>query len=178
MAELNTIARPYAQAVFAIAEGSKALDKWSEVLAGLAIIANDPQVLELAGNPGTDKKMLRELILSVCGEATDDQLSNLIEVLVENGRLSVLPEIASLYEVYRAEAEKTIQVEVTSAYALNAKQKDGIATAMKKKLGRNVKLNAKTDKSLVGGAIIRAGDLVIDGSVVKQVQRLGSALSR
>ncbi|MBI1195604.1 MAG: F0F1 ATP synthase subunit delta [Gammaproteobacteria bacterium] len=178
MAELNTIARPYAQAVFQLAEGKKDLAKWSDVLATLSVIANDEGVKALAGDPAVDKGKLRALIGDLCGDIATDEVKSLIALLIDNRRFSVLPEIAQLYELYRAESEKTIQVDVISAYALNAKQKDSIVAAMTKRLGREVKLVATTDKSLVGGAIIRAGDLVIDGSVVKQMNRLGSTLSR
>jgi len=178
MAELNTIARPYAQAIFSLADSKNELAKWSDVLAMLAAIASDGGVQTLAGDPGTDKSKLKDLICDICGEIADVQAKSLVDLLIENGRISVLPEIAQLYEIYRAESEKTIQVDVVSAFALNTKQKDGIASAMKKRLGREVKLVASTDKTLVGGAIIRAGDLVIDGSVVKQMQKLGSTLSR
>ena len=178
MAELNTIARPYAQAIFSLAESKKELAKWSGALAVLAVTASDDGVKALAGDPGTDKGKLKDMISNICGELADDEAKSLLALLIENGRVSVLPEIAQLYEIYRAESEKTIQVDVVSAFALNAKQKEGIAAAMKKRLGREVKLVASTDKTLVGGAVIRAGDLVIDGSVVKQMQRLGSTLSR
>jgi len=178
MAELNTIARPYAQAIFALADGKKDLAKWSDVLGVLAVIASDDGVKALANDPGADKEKFRDLICDICGDLAVDEVTSLIDLLIENRRVSVLPEIAQLYEIYRAESEKTIQVDVVSAYALNAKQKESISAAMKKRLGREVKLVASTDKSLVGGAIIRAGDLVIDGSVVKQMRRLGSTLSR
>jgi len=178
MAELNTIARPYAQAIFSLADGKKELAKWSDVLAVLTVVASDDGIKALAADPGVDKAKFEDLISDLCGDLADGDVKSLIGLLIENRRVSVLPEIAQLYETYRAESEKTIQVDVVSAYALNAKQKEGIVAAMKKRLGREVKLVASTDKTLVGGAIIRAGDLVIDGSVVKQMQRLGSTLSR
>jgi len=176
MAEKRTIARPYAQAVFAIAEEQNALKAWSEMLAAAATVAAHPDVLPLYGNPRFDRDALAGLFLDICGDALSERGRNLIKVLAENDRLMVLPEIAALYETARAEAESTVKAQVVSATTLSDAQKQTIAEALKRRLGRDVSLECSVDEALVGGAIIRAGDLVIDGSVVGKLERLRSQL--
>ena len=178
MAEKNTIARPYAQAVFNIARAAKALPRWSEMLRLAAAVAADPRVSALVGNPRVTKDELAKLFLSICGDKLSNEGQNLIRVLVDNGRLDVLTEIAALYETYRADAERTVEAQVISAFPVDTAQQQQIVAMLKKRLGRDVTLSCETDKSLLGGAIIRAGDLVIDGSVIGQLAKLQVALAR
>ncbi|MCK5639376.1 MAG: F0F1 ATP synthase subunit delta [Gammaproteobacteria bacterium] len=178
MAEITTIARPYAQAVFSLAQEQKDLTSWSETLQLFAAIASDADMQELIGNPGVDKERLAAVFIEIGGKKISDQASNLINVLVENGRMAELPEISSQYEELKAEAESTVQAEVTAAFEVSASQQKAIIAALKKRLGRDVTLTCKTDDSLLGGAIIRAGDLVIDGSVAGQLEKLTTALAR
>lgn len=177
MAEKNTIARPYAQAVFDLATSQKNLPAWSEMLALTAAVVSDKQLQPLIGNPRIDKARVVELIIDICGDRLDTLGQNMIKVLNENNRLALLPEIAAQYELYRAEAEKAIQAEVITAFPVSDEQQVAIAASLKKRLGRDVTLVCKTDKTLIGGAIIRAGDMVIDGSVIRHLDRLASALS-
>ncbi len=177
MAEKSTIARPYAQAVFEQATASKSLKKWSENLALASAVAQDSGLQGVVGNPRLSKAELVDLFLGVCGDKFDDAAKNLVKLLVENGRLTVLPEIAVLYEEYRAEAEKTVQAEVVSAFPVTSAQQTRIKKALKARLGCEVELVCTTDNSLVGGAIIRAGDMVIDGSVTGQLEKLTHALT-
>lgn len=178
MAEKTTVARPYAEAIFALARSRDDLKGWSEMLQFAAGVASDPQMKALAGNPRVGDEKLADLFLDVCGDRLNAQGQNLIKVLVENRRLNLLPEIVSLYESYRADAEGTLRVEVITAYALDAEQQGQIAKALDKRLARTVSLTCVTDKALLGGVIIRAGDNVIDGSARGQLQRLASALAR
>lgn len=178
MAEKVTIARPYAQAVFDIANSKGALKEWSGKLALLTAVGGDPQLRQLLGNPQVGADRIVDIILGVCGDRLGKEGAALVRVLAENRRLDVLPELTGLYEGLRAEAEKTVQAEVTSAYPLSDEQKAGITASLRKRLGREVQLTCTTDESLIGGAIIRAGDLVIDGSVAAHVNRLATALSR
>lgn len=178
MAEKTTIARPYAQAVFALAQSRKELPRWSEMLQLAATVAADGRVGSLIGNPRVSKDDLTKLLLGICGDKLSKEAQNLIHVLVENDRLDVLTEIAGLYEVYRAEAERTVEAQVISAFPVNAAQQQQIIAGLKKRLGREVTLSCETDKDLLGGAIIRAGDLVIDGSVTGQLAKLQVALAR
>ncbi len=178
MAENSTIARPYAQAVYSLAKDKDALARWTDIIATLAEIASNEDVLAIAQRPDIADDIVSGIVCELCGDLLDDEVKRLIELLVENNRLDVLPEIRDQYETLRAEAEKMAKVEVVSAYELNAKQKTSIKTAMKKRLGCEVDLTARTDKTLLAGAIIRVGDLVIDGSAVTQLGRLDHALSR
>jgi len=176
MAEKVTIARPYAQAVFATAKEQGDLKGWSTMLQCAAAVAGDAEMAAVIANPRIDRAQLVTLFLEVCGNNINDAGKNTIRLLAENGRLEVLPEIAALYEEMRAEAEATIEAEVISAAALSESQKSAIAAALAKRMGREVSLVCKTDESLLGGAIIRSGDMVIDGSVVGKLEKLSSQL--
>ena len=118
-----------------------------------------------------------DLIAGVCDKNLDDDAKNFLGVLAENGRLSLLPIMAQLYEAYRSEEEKVVQAELISAFPVNNEQQEKIATALKARLGREVSLNCKTDQTLLGGAIIRAGDMVIDGSVTGHLYKFANVLS-
>ncbi len=177
MAEKSTIARPYAQAAFSLAEQQGELKKWSDMLQLIATVASDDTMQELIGSPEIEQDALSEIVLGVCADGLETTGQNFVRVLVENDRLAVAPEIAKLYETKRAEAERTIDAEVTSAFPLSEKLKAQLAAALKKKLGREVNLVSKTDESMIGGAIIRAGDMVIDGSVTGQLEQLTYSLT-
>ena len=178
MAELTTIARPYAQAVFRLASEKKRLKEWGETLSLLAGIVSVPEVRQLIGNPKISPEQLEELILSVAGERLDEAAKNLVRLLVENKRLAVLPEIAQIYDQLRAEAESRVDVQVTSAFELNRAQADKIAKVLEKRLGKAVDLSVGVDEALIGGVVIRAGDLVIDGSVAGELNRLAAVLAQ
>jgi F-type H+-transporting ATPase subunit delta len=178
MAEKTTIARPYAQAIFELANRSKQLPRWSEMLQLAAAVAGDVRVSGLIGNPRVNKDELTKLFLGICGDRLNEAAQNLVRILFENRRMDVLTEIAGLYEVYRAEAERTLEARVISAFPVDEAQKQQIAAMLKKRLGREVTLSCETDKGLLGGAIIRAGDMVIDGSVTGQLAKLQVALAR
>lgn len=181
MAEKRTIARPYAQAVFGLAQARHALAGWSEALTLLAAIAADARMRELIHNPRVDDARLREIFLevgaAVAGKPLDETVASFVTLLIENRRLDLLPEIAALYEGYRAEAEKVVQAEVIAACPVSDQQRKAIGEALEARLGRKVELTARTDESLLGGVIIRAGDMVIDGSVKGHLDRLSQALS-
>ncbi len=178
MAESSTVARPYAQAVFDIATAAQAYGKWSDALNLLAVVVGDAAMTALVRNPRVPRDQLSSLIQDICGDALDEHARSFVSVLAESNRLELLPEISALFELYRAEAEKTVQAEVTSAFPLSDAQQNELIASLKRRLGREVTLNCTTDATLVGGAIIRAGDLVIDGSVTGHMDRLASALSR
>ena len=177
MAENITIARPYAQAIFSTAQEQGDLAGWSATVQFAAAVVSDPEMAALIDSPRFDKGQIAELLIDVCGDKLNDAGKNMIHVLAENDRLEVLPEIAELYEAERAAVEGTVVAEVISATALNDAQQGKIAAALKNRLGRDVTLECKTDESLLGGAIIRAGDVVIDGSVVGKLEKLASALA-
>lgn len=177
MAEQTTVARPYAQAVFDLARKDENLKGWSQMLAFAAAVASDPNMVKIIASPKLDAGQAAELFLDVCGEHLDDQGRNLIKVLAENRRLAVLPEIYALYEELRAEAESIIEAELISAAPVKDAHREKVAEALEKRLGRKVNLTCTEDESLLGGAVIRAGDLVIDGSVKGKLARLATTLS-
>jgi len=177
MAEKMTVARPYARAVFEIAREDEALAAWSEFLGRGAIAAADERVQELIGNPAVTRDALAELLIEVCGAGVGEHGASFIRVLAENDRVAWLPEIAAEYEALRAEAENVVDVQVTSAVELNEAERASFAAALTKRLGRDVRLHCDTDTKLLGGAIIRAGDLVIDGSLFGRLQRLAAAVT-
>ena len=176
MAEKNTIARPYAQAAFSLAESQGNLKKWSDMLQLVAAVASDDAMQVLIGNPSIDGDRLVDIFIGICGDGLDQHGQNFVRVLAENKRLDVSPEIADLYEEKRAEAESTIEAEVTSAIPMSEAQQAQLVAALKKRLGREVTLVTKTDDSIIGGAIVRAGDLVIDASVTGQLEKLANTL--
>lgn len=178
MAETTTIARPYAQAVFKIAQEKGDLKAWSEMLQLAAAVAADAEMAAVIDSPKLGASQVADLFVDVCGDKLSDSGKNLIRVLAENDRLPLLPDIAALYEMERATAEGTVEADVVSATELSDAQKQAIADALKKRLGREVTLNCRTDADMVGGAIIRAGDVVIDGSVSARLEKLGSQLLR
>lgn len=177
MAEIRTIARPYAQAAFQLARDHDALAKWSQMLQLGAVIAADPALRELIGNPRVTREQLTDLVLGVAGERLDERGANFIRLLVENDRLRCLPEIAALYETYRREVEQTVEAHVITAFPLSEEQQQRISAALQTRFGRNVTLTQSVDESLLGGMLIRTDDHVIDGSVTSQLAKLAKALA-
>lgn len=178
MAENSTIARPYAQAAFDIANEKSDLKSWSDMLQLIAAVASDAVLSDMISNPSIEREKIVEIIVDVCGDNLNDLAKNFVKVLADNGRLNVATEIALGFEEHRAEAEKTVEAEVTSAFPLSDAQIKSMTEALKKRLGREVTLNTSIDESIVGGAIIRAGDLMIDGSVSGQLDKLATTLMK
>lgn len=178
MAEKTTIARPYAQAMFESAKEKGNTVQVAEALQIAAAAVSDPALEAMIGNPEVADEKIVALLTDLCGDRASKEVENFFKLLAEYNRFTILPEIAELFESYRAEEDKTVEAEVISATELNDAQKNDIAQGLKKRLGREVSLECKVDASLIGGAIIRAGDLVIDGSITSQLTKLGHALSR
>ena len=177
MAEISTIARPYAEAVFELAHQASQLQKWADMLNFSAAVAADSEMAAIVGNTNLSKDQLSKLFINVCDDQLDAEGQNFIKLLVENRRLSVLQEIALQFDALKAEAEKTIEAEIIAAYEVSAAQQKQIADKLKKRLGREVTLTCRVDPGLLGGAIIKAGDMVIDGSTQGQIQRLAIELA-
>ncbi|VAW79061.1 ATP synthase delta chain [hydrothermal vent metagenome] len=177
MAELITLARPYAQAVYKMASEKKTLPHWSEILDKLLQVISHESIAALIDNSKVSRQELTDVITAVCGDEVDQEGKNLVALLIENGRIELIPEIVAVYEHLRAEAESTVEAEVRSAFPIAEDQQQKIAQALKARLGCEVKIKSIVDKSVVGGAIIRAGDLVIDGSVTGKLAKLGHALN-
>jgi len=177
MAEKQTLARPYAEAAFELAKGQNQLKKWSEMLAFIATVAADARMMQIANDPRVDRAGFLDLFLGVCEKRIDEQGANFVRLLVDNRRLTLLPEIVAQYETLKAEAEARVEATVISAFPLEAAQLDSLGAALKRRLGREVNLTAQVDQALLGGVVIRAGDLVIDGSVRGRLQELAAHLS-
>lgn len=177
MAELTTLARPYAKAAFEFARESGSLDAWSGALGFLAeVVANDT-VQGKIDDPSVADSELLSMFQAVAGEHLNEQVTNFVKLLIENGRLPTLPDVAALFEILKAEAEGAVDVDVTSVEPVSEEYKQSLTEALRKKLGRDVRLNFSLDESLIGGALIRAGDLVIDGTVRGRLNQLSGALS-
>jgi len=177
MAEAITVARPYAQAAFMFANSHHTLKDWSEMLGLLAGVSVDDDMHELIESPHVSTAQLADLFIKVGGERLNEKCANFVRVLSANGRLSLLPEIATLFEIQRRDAEGTIQAEMITAFAATEAQQADVVESLRKRLGCEVELSCSIDTGLIGGAVIRAGDLVIDGSVRGKLERLGSALT-
>jgi F-type H+-transporting ATPase subunit delta len=176
MAEIQTLARPYAEAVFELAQSRQALTAWSEMLAFIAAIAGDADMQRLASDPRVNRGRFLDLFLGLGGKNIDAEGANFIRLLVECRRLNLLPEIVELYEARKSEAESRVEATVVSAFPLEAAQLQSLTEALKRKFGREVNLTVEVDKALMGGVIIRAGDIVIDGTVRGRLTDLATYL--
>lgn len=176
MAEKRTIARPYAQAAFALAQEQSELQSWSAMMTLLGSAASDPQLASMLENPEQDPAKLAELLMTICGDAMPASGENMLKLLAENERLALLPEIAELFEEERSAVEKTVHAKVISATAMSDTQQQQIIDALAKRLDKEVTLSHEVDESLIGGAIIYAGDMVIDGSVTNRLEKLTNSL--
>lgn len=178
MTEYQTIARPYAHAVFELARAAGDYQRWSEALAWLSSIASDTQVQELAQNPRVDKDSLTRLFTDIAGEKLFDEARNFLRLVIQNGRVFALSNIAAQFETMRAEAEGTIEAELLSARDVTDEQRSKLAQSLSDRLGRQVSLQVVQDPSLIGGAVLRAGDMVIDASVKGRLEKLAANLAR
>lgn len=177
MAERITIARPYAKAIFAQALAAKRLEAWSAVLQLGAAISADSRVKSLFGNPHVSPEQLAGLYTEIGGEQLDSDARNLLATLAANRRLGFLPEIARSYEQLRAEHERVVDVTVTSAVELSTQQRERLTAALRKRLDREVRLHTELNPALLGGAVLRADDLVIDGSITSGLAQLAAQVA-
>lgn len=175
MSEFITVARPYAKAAFDFAVEHNSVEGWQRMLAFAAEVAENEQMAELLSGALAPETLSKSFI-AICGEQLDANGQNLIKVMAENGRLRVLPDVLKQFIQLRAAQEAMVEVEVTSASTLSDTQLSKISAAMEKRLSRKVKLNCKIDKSVMAGIVIRAGDMVIDGSVRGRLDRLADVL--
>lgn len=178
MSDISTTARPYARAIFETARDKATMSDWSDALALMSAVSSDATMQELLDNPRMTKEQKGEIFAGICADKIDQSNKNLILLLAENERLGVLPAIAELYETLRSEAEGMVEAEVISAMPLSSDQESVLKESLKKKLGSDVSLTSSVDESLIGGVIIRAGDMVIDGSIKSQLASLSNALNR
>jgi F-type H+-transporting ATPase subunit delta len=177
MAERATIARPYAKAAFAVAREGGTLDQWSRWLSTAREVVLSEEFQKLERSPGVSTEQLEALIAGICGADLDAQGQALLRLLTENGRLDFLPEIAARFKELEAEDRNVAEVEVVSATTLDDRQKARLAAALKTRLRREVRLTCAVDPALIGGAIVRSGDMLIDGSLRGKLERLETELT-
>lgn len=178
MAELRTMARPYAEAAFELAKNENQLAAWDEALQTLAAIVNNPDVHALIGNPHVTAADLATAIVGIVGDGVDENVANLVRLLAEEDRLTLLPGIAALFAERHAAAEDRIDVTVASADELSDAQRQNLQQALEQRLERHVDMTTEVDPELIGGAVIRAGDMVIDGSLRSRIAHLTSTIAR
>jgi len=185
VADNNTVARPYAQAAFEVAQENDALEELSTSFAVAKALMSDGQVAEFLAAPAlTDEErlaFLQGLFAKAVGEGSvfaggSDHGTNFFKLLLENGRVVALPEIADHFEALKAKLENSVDAVITSAVALSAEQEKVIASSLQEKLGRDVRVTTEIDENLIGGAVIRAGDVVIDGSLRARLEGLANSL--
>jgi F-type H+-transporting ATPase subunit delta len=177
MAELSTLARPYAKAAFEYALARNDLAGWSKQLGTAAAVAQTPTLTKLLSSPSLTAEQRAKALLDVCGDALDANGRNFVKVLADNKRLALLPDIALLFEQLKANQEKSVDVDVVSAFPLESAVAERLAQALRGKLQRDVTINASVDQSLIGGVLVRAGDIVIDGSVRGRLAKLALAMN-
>lgn len=174
MSQALTLARPYARAAFSLARDAGTLADWSGALAFSAQVAGDPRVAGLLGDPRLEDE---DAVALLAPEGAGEAFRRFLALLADNRRLALLPEIAGLYDELRLEAERIVRARVTSATPLPESELATIREALRRRFGREVEVEAAVDASLIGGAVIDAGDVVIDGSLRGKLERLQSALA-
>jgi F-type H+-transporting ATPase subunit delta len=177
MAENVTVARPYAEATFALADASSALDRWSRTLAVMATVAANPDMRTAIGNPNLSSDQVYGLFAGACGDLAVEA-QNLVRVLIENGRLAMLPEIREIYEELKNEREGVVDAVITSAFPLDGSQVSGLVAELERRFKRKVNPRVEVDAGLIGGARIQVGDEVIDGSVRGKLAAMAVALTK
>src|SRR4051812_33359624 len=177
MADRSTIARPYARAAFAEAQADKRLAPWSEAINTGAAVVQDERVKRLLDHPRVTPAELAQLVIDIAGNGLDQDGKNFVQTLAENRRLGYLPEIAEIFDELKDAEEGIVDVTVTSAAPLDQQQQLTLSEALARRLKRQVRLHCETDNTLIGGAVLRAGDLVIDGSLRTRLDRLATELT-
>ena len=173
MSDLITLARPYAKAAFEFAKSESTVDQWSKDLLVAAGLAQDEQILHYFSRPDVRDE---DLVQLVSGENSSEHYQNFVRLLVENDRLSLLPEVADLYQFYLEQDSQSLTVDVFSAVELTADQKQAMTAALSKRTGKQISLQTHIDNNMMGGARIHCGDLVIDGTLRGKVDRLKTQL--
>ncbi len=177
MAQLTTLARPYAKAAFSTAESAGELGAWSKSLGLLGGLVRDKKVSGFLSTPSRSTGEQAQMLIDLCGAELHTSVQNFVLVLASNKRLMLLPEIVQLFEQLKAEREKSVDVDVVSAFTMDQAATNQLATVLKQRLQREVKLTTSVDSSLIGGVVVRAGDLVIDSSVRGRLKKLAESMS-
>ena len=177
MAELNTLARPYAKAAFEVAAGSSDLDGWSSRLGLLARVTEDSSINELLTSPSLTGTQKAAVLRDICGDDLDTSTENFLLILSENQRLQLLAQISEQFEIMKANHEKAVDVDIMAAQKLENDQLSNLNNVLEKKLGRKINMQVRLDKNLLGGVVIRAGDTIIDGSIRGRLTKLADSLN-
>jgi F-type H+-transporting ATPase subunit delta len=177
MAELSTLARPYARAAFEVALQDNALDSWSSMLGMSAAVAGQESVRAMLTDPSLSTARVAQAFIDILGESVEAKGQNFIRLLAENKRLVLLPQISGLFDTLKANQEKSVDVEITTAFEVSSEISDKLANALKDRLQREIRLATSVDTTLIGGAVIRAGDTVIDSSVRGKLKKLAEAMN-
>lgn len=178
MAELSTLARPYAKAAFEYAVSANKLTPWGEMFTALSAICLDGKVQQLLTAPALSSQALTEKFVEICGDVLDQEAKNLVSTLAKYKRLPLLPFINEQFQLLKAAKDQKIDVVIETAFSLDATELEKFKQALATSLAREVEIDAHVDESLIGGAVIRAGDTVIDGSVRSKLSKLSEALSQ
>lgn len=176
MAELATIARPYAEAVFRVAQPTK-LNLWAEVLSEMSQVAAVPEFREIAGDPRYARAELVHIFLGSLKVAVDAEAKNFISMLVENSRLALLPEIEQQFRELKNAFESTADAQIVSAFPMSDSQVNELLAALEKKFGRKLNASLSVDASLIGGVRVTVGDEVLDSSVSARLQNMQTVLA-
>lgn len=177
MAEKTTIARPYAKAAFQEAKDDKRLAEWSQMLRAAAAAVQDPRLHDLLGSPSVSSEELAQFVMELADPKIDEHGQNFFRTLAQNHRLAYIPEMSALFDEFKDEAERVVDVTVTSAAPIDNAQQQALSKALERKLKRTVRLHCATDPTLIGGAVLRAGDTVIDGSLLSRLKRIAFELT-
>ena len=176
MAELTTIARPYAEAAFEIARAANALPQWSEMLRFAAAVADDPKMRDALSAPQLDAAAKESLFLSICGDRLNHEARNFMRILIEADRIALLPEIRELFEASKNSAEGVAKATIESSSPLTTEQVTTLTAALARRFGKKIEATVSVNPALIGGARITVGDAVIDGSVQGKLAAMAQQL--
>jgi F-type H+-transporting ATPase subunit delta len=177
MAEVSTVARPYAKAAFEYAQEKDLLTQWSDMLAAASAVASNSDMSSVLDNPSLTSEQKAAIFVDVCGADLGSDAKNFVSGLAEHKRLAALPMIAEMFEELKAAKDQAVDVMVTSAFEMSAEQQNKLAETLKNKWQKDVSIETQVDSSLIGGVIIRAGDVVIDSSVRGKLAKVAEAVN-
>lgn len=177
MSTLATLSRPYAKAAFELAQSVGALPSWSDMLALAAEMVTEPALARLLESPHVSHERLVGIMAEAAGERFDKRFRDYLRVLADNGRLALLPQVGELFREFREEAEKRLSVRVVSAVPLDDEQAGRMREALARRFEREIELHNEIDPAVIGGAVVYAGDQVIDGSLRGRLQKLSGSLA-
>lgn len=177
MAEISTLARPYAKAAFDYAAEHSSLEQWSRQLGLASAVVKTPRMASVLDAAALTSEQQAQHLIDVCGDELDAPVRNFVRVLAQNKRLALFPDIRQRFDQLKAAREQRVDIDVATAFELDAELGERLAAALRKKLQRDVSVSTRVDRSLLGGVVVRAGDIVIDGSVRGRLSKLAEAMN-